>query len=67
MVSCAYLDSATCVNLLPTSVIFQPCFAAKEVVGGAEVVFLEQLHVVTDAVFRPISGQACGFGFVKKK
>ena len=64
MVSCAYLDSATCVNLLPTSVIFQPCFAAKEVVGGAEVVFLEQL--VTNAIFRPISGQACEFGFVQK-
>ena len=38
-------------------------FAAKEVVGGAGAVFLEQ--PVTDAMFRPISGQACGFCFVE--
>ena len=49
-------------NLLPTRVILQPCLQ-QEVVGGAGAVFLEQ--PVTDAMFRPISGQACGFGFVK--
>jgi len=43
-------------------VILQPCLQ-QEVVGGAGAVFLEQ--PVTDAMFRPISGQACGFGFVK--
>ena len=38
-------------------------FAAKEVIGGAGAVFLKQ--PVTDTMFRPISGQACGFGFVE--
>ena len=37
--------------------------AAEEVVGGAGAVLLEQ--PVTDAMFRPIGGQACGFGFVE--
>ena len=35
----------------------------KWYIDGVGAVFLEQ--PITDAMFRPISGQACGFGFVK--
>ena len=38
-------------------------FAAEEVVGGAGAVLLEQ--PVTNAMFRPVRGQARRFGFVK--
>ena len=41
----AYLNSKMCVKLLPIRVIF----AAEEVIGGAEAVFLEQ--PITDAIF----------------
>ena len=38
-------------------------FAAEQVIGGTGAVFLEQ--PVTNALFRPVHGQARGFGFVK--
>lgn len=38
-------------------------FATKEVVGEAGTVFLEQ--PVANAMFRPVSGQTRGFGFIE--
>ena len=39
----AYLDSASCVNLLPTNVSDLPAwFAAEQIVGRAGAMFLEQ-------------------------
>ena len=38
-------------------------FAAEEVIRGTGAVLLEQ--PVTNAVFRPVCGQACRLGFVK--
>jgi len=38
-------------------------FSAEKVIGGKGAVFLEQ--PVTNALFRPVRGQACGLGFVK--
>ena len=56
----AYLDSAACVNLLPTRVILQLCLQQNRSLEGQE-----QQQPITDAMFRPVSGQARAFGFVK--